>query len=41
MGIFMPHAQCPMAEVVTGKLLEVRDAEVMIERPDGDGSRSS
>ena len=34
-GTFMPHAQCPMAEVVTGKLSEVRDAEVMIERPDG------
>lgn len=34
-GTFMPHAQCPMAEVVTGKLAEVRDAEVIIERPDG------
>ena len=34
-GTFMPHAQCPMAEVVTGKLSEVRDAEVIIERPDG------
>ena len=29
-GTFMPHAQCPMAEVVTGKLSEVRDAEVII-----------
>ncbi len=34
-GTFMPHAQCPMAEVVNGKLSEVRDAEVIIERPDG------
>ncbi len=34
-GTFMPHAQCPMADVVTGKLSEVRDAEVIIERPDG------
>ena len=34
-GSFMPHAQCPMAEVVSGKLAEVRDAEVLIERPDG------
>ena len=34
-GSFMPHEQCPMAEVVSGKLSEVRDAEVLIERPDG------
>jgi signal transduction histidine kinase len=34
-GSFMPHAQCPMAEVVDGKLSEVVDAEVLIERPDG------
>jgi PAS domain S-box-containing protein len=34
-GTFMPHDQCPMAEVVSGKLAEVRDAEVDIERPDG------
>jgi PAS domain S-box-containing protein len=34
-GSFMPHAQCPMAQVVTGELSEVRDAEVVIERPDG------
>jgi signal transduction histidine kinase/ActR/RegA family two-component response regulator len=34
-GGFMPHEQCPMAEVVSGKLAEVRDAEVLIERPDG------
>jgi PAS domain-containing protein len=34
-GSFMPHEQCPMAEVVTGKISEVLDAEVLIERPDG------
>jgi PAS domain S-box-containing protein len=31
----MPHDQCPMAEVVAGTLSEVRDGEVVIERPDG------
>ena len=34
-GSFMPHAQCPMADVLTGKIPEARDAEVLIERPDG------
>ena len=34
-GSFMPHEQCPMAEVVAGKIPEARDAEVLIERPDG------
>jgi signal transduction histidine kinase len=34
-GVFMPHEQCPMAEVVSGKVSEVRDEEVQIERPDG------
>jgi signal transduction histidine kinase len=34
-GSFMPHEQCPMAEVVSGKITHVRDAEVLIERPDG------
>ena len=34
-GSYMPHAQCPMAKVVSGALAEVRDAEVLIERPDG------
>lgn len=33
-GSFMPHEQCPMAEVVSGKISEARDAEVLIERPD-------
>jgi len=34
-GSFMPHDQCPMAEVVSGKIPVARDAEVLIERPDG------
>lgn len=34
-GSFMPHEQCPMAEVLSGKIAEARDAEVLIERPDG------
>ncbi len=34
-GSFMPHDQCPMAEVLSGKIADVRDAEVLIERPDG------
>ena len=34
-GRFMPHEQCPMAEVVAGTVSEVRDGEVLIERPDG------
>jgi two-component system CheB/CheR fusion protein len=34
-GSFMPHELCPMAEVLSGKISEARDAEVLIERPDG------
>ncbi|HEY5265142.1 MAG TPA: ATP-binding protein, partial [Steroidobacteraceae bacterium] len=34
-GTCMPHAQCPMAEVLSGERAQVRDAEVLIERPDG------
>ncbi|QDM18101.1 PAS domain S-box protein [Tardiphaga sp. vice352] len=34
-GSFMPHDQCPMAEVVSGELAEVNDEEVVVERPDG------
>jgi two-component sensor histidine kinase len=34
-GSFMPHEQSPMAEVLSGKISEARDAEVLIERPDG------
>src|SRR5476651_1275565 len=32
---FMAHELCPMAEVLDGRMAEVRDAEVQIERPDG------
>jgi two-component system, chemotaxis family, CheB/CheR fusion protein len=34
-GSFLPHEGCPMAEVVSGKIQEVHDQEVLIERPDG------
>jgi PAS domain S-box-containing protein len=33
-GSLMPHEQCPMADVASGKLAAVHDAEVIIERPD-------
>ena len=31
----MPHQQRPMADVLSGRIREVRDAEVLMERPDG------
>ena len=34
-GSFLPHDQCPMSEVLSGKIEGARDAEVQIERPDG------
>src|SRR4029077_16477619 len=34
-GRFMPHDECPMAEVVSGKISAVHNGEVLIERPDG------
>jgi two-component system, chemotaxis family, CheB/CheR fusion protein len=34
-GVLLPHGECPMAEVLSGKIPEARDAEVQIERPDG------
>lgn len=34
-GSCMPHAQCPMADVLSGRISGVSDAEVHIERPDG------
>jgi two-component system sensor histidine kinase DegS len=34
-GRRMPHAQCPMALVLSGKMTAMRDGEVIIERPDG------
>src|SRR5512143_360436 len=33
-GSFMPHDECPMAQVVAGVTSEVRDGEVIIQRPD-------
>jgi PAS domain S-box-containing protein len=34
-GSFMPHDQCPMAEVTSGRIPAAHDTEVLIERPDG------
>ncbi len=34
-GSFLPHDQCPMAEVLAGKIPEARDREFQVERPDG------
>jgi PAS domain-containing protein len=34
-GSYMPHDQCPMADVLSGKVAAVHDTEVHIERPDG------
>lgn len=34
-GSFMPHEQCPMGDVLWGKVPGVHDGEVHIERPDG------
>jgi PAS domain S-box-containing protein len=34
-GTVMPHDQCPMAEVLSGKKSSALDVEVVIERPDG------
>jgi PAS domain S-box-containing protein len=34
-GSYLPHDQCPMADVLAGKVSGVYDAEVHIERPDG------
>src|SRR5882672_9134025 len=34
-GSFMPHEQCPMGDVLTGKMPGIHDGEVHIERPDG------
>jgi PAS domain S-box-containing protein len=33
-GTHMPHEKCPMAKVLSGEISTVRDAEVIIERPD-------
>jgi signal transduction histidine kinase len=34
-GSYLPHEECPMGDVLTGKMPGVHDAEVHIERPDG------
>ncbi|HEY6373470.1 MAG TPA: PAS domain-containing sensor histidine kinase [Candidatus Sulfotelmatobacter sp.] len=34
-GSYMPHEQCPMGDVLAGKIPGTHDAEVHIERPDG------
>lgn len=34
-GSYMPHEQCPMGDVLTGKIPGAHNAEVHIERPDG------
>ncbi|HZZ57448.1 MAG TPA: chemotaxis protein CheB [Opitutaceae bacterium] len=34
-GTILPRARCPMADVLRGKIAEARDAEAIIERPDG------
>lgn len=34
-GSFMPHEQCPMSDVLAGKVSGIYDAEVQVERPDG------
>jgi len=34
-GSFVPHEQCPMAEVISGKIPEANGTEVLIERHDG------
>jgi PAS domain S-box-containing protein len=34
-GTFMSHDQCPMAWVVSGKVSEVNNEDVIVERPDG------
>jgi len=34
-GTYMPHDECPMALVVSRRMAEARDQEVLIERPDG------
>jgi PAS domain S-box-containing protein len=34
-GSFLPHDQCPMADVLSGKVSGVHDGEVHVQRPDG------
>ena len=34
-GSYLPHDQCPMADVLAGKVPGIYDAGVQIQRPDG------
>lgn len=34
-GSHLPHKKCPMAELLSGKIPTVQDAEVLVEQPDG------
>ncbi len=34
-GSFLPHEECPMADVLSGKISGVYDGEVHVQRPDG------
>lgn len=34
-GSYMPHEECPMGDVLSGKVPGVHDGEVLIERPNG------
>ncbi len=34
-GKFMPHHECPMADVLAGRAAGIFDAEVFVQRPDG------
>lgn len=34
-GSHLPHDQCPMADVLAGRVSGIYDAEVQVERPDG------
>lgn len=34
-GSYLPHDQCPMADVLSGKVSGVFDGEVHVQRPDG------
>jgi PAS domain S-box-containing protein len=35
-GRFMPHEECPMARTLRGEILEPKDLEIVIERPNGE-----
>lgn len=34
-GSYLPHDQCPMADVLAGRVSGVYDGEVHVQRPDG------